>query len=299
MSLVSHQFRTPLQIIVSSANNNWEAVPFRLVAWGDRVTLPFVRLPSRRLNSLLSFRKLLPMNIPAMSLNTRWWTICLSLLVTTAVSRGAETKPPGAPLKPPGAPLKPAAPAAAAPAAVRIQVQGIQGRAQFSRKGGPFAPLAPGAELLEGDVIRTASGSALDLAFADLPAKSLVRITEVTTLILGKIASGPASLELVLQAGELLTQFPTLPTDTRFEVKTSVGLARVLGGRCRIQARGFVVVLDGKTLFAHVPTTGDPLVHTLAGPPATYFTPTAGLQPAPRDLSSEVASQIKARLKKE
>ena len=214
------------------------------------------------------------MNIPAMNTHARWLAACLSLLlVATPGLRGAERK---------------AATGAAQPAPAsgpaRIKVLGVQGRAQFSRNGTTFEPLGPGVELLEGDVIRTASSSALDLAFAGLPSAAVVRITEVTTVVLGKVAAGPGGIELVLQAGELLTRFPSLPAETRFEVKTSIGIARILGGRARLQARGFLVVLDGKTMFAHVPANGQPAVHIVTGPPATYFTPTAGIQPAPHDL---------------
>src|ERR1041384_374306 len=49
------------------------------------------------------------------------------------------------------------------------KVQAILGRAQFSRASGPFAPLGPGMVLHPGDVVQTATSSAVDLYLVDGP----------------------------------------------------------------------------------------------------------------------------------
>ncbi|HXI50429.1 MAG TPA: hypothetical protein VNH84_02970 [Candidatus Saccharimonadales bacterium] len=231
-----------------------------------------------------------------------------------------------------------AASSKAKPAAPPVQVLGVLGRAQFSRNGGEFAPLAPGAQLQAGDIVRTATGSALDLQFNPAPVN--VRLTAETVLVLerlpgvqapstgsgqapstgsgqastdsgqapstgsGQVSTdsgrGPGGLEvgLALRSGEILTQSKPLPASARFEIKTTIGIAQVLGGVTRIQARGYLVVTEGKMLFAHVVAGKEPAAHALSAPPPCYFTPSTGIQPAPRDLVQEVKSQWKAKLPK-
>ena len=215
-----------------------------------------------------------------------------------------------------------AASSKAKPAAPPVQVLGVLGRAQFSRNGGEFAPLAPGAQLQAGDIVRTATGSALDLQFNPAPVN--VRLTAETVLVLERLpgvqapstgsgqastGSGQASTDsgrvpgglevgLALRSGEILTQSKPLPASARFEIKTTIGIAQVLGGVTRIQARGYLVVTEGKMLFAHVVAGKEPAAHALSAPPPCYFTPSTGIQPAPRDLVQEVKSQWKAKLPK-
>jgi hypothetical protein len=214
-----------------------------------------------------------------------------------------------------------AASSKANPAAPPVQVLGVLGRAQFSRNGGEFAPLAPGAQLQAGDIVRTATGSALDLQFNGGPVN--VRLTAETVLVLEKIPGGPSTdsgqapstssgqgspdsgqlpdsfeVTLALRSGEILTQSKLLPASARFEIKTTIGIAQVLGGVTRIQARGYLVLTEGKMLFAHVVAGKEPTAHSLSAPPPCYFTPSTGIQPAPRDLVQEVKSQWKAKLPK-
>src|SRR5438876_12345852 len=49
------------------------------------------------------------------------------------------------------------------------KVQSILGRAQFSRGSGPFVPLGPGMVLHAGDLVQTATGSAVDLYLGEIP----------------------------------------------------------------------------------------------------------------------------------
>lgn len=179
-----------------------------------------------------------------------------------------------------------------------LRVQGLLGRAQVARGGAEFVPLAPGAILQAGDVVRTANGSALDISLGK--DRGFLRLTEATVISVEKAAAGkaeaPGGLEVSLRSGEVLAQCKPLPSQARLEVKTVVGIAEVLSGRVRIQARGYIVVTEGKVLFAHVPVGGEPAAHTLTAPPACYFTPSAGVQPAPKDLVREVKKQFQAKV---
>jgi hypothetical protein len=56
------------------------------------------------------------------------------------------------------------------------------------------------------------------------------------------------------------------------------------------------VVVQGKVLFAYVPTQGEAGAHTLTAPPPVYFDPDAGIQPARKDLQREVISQMRSKL---
>jgi hypothetical protein len=187
----------------------------------------------------------------------------------------------------------------ATPPAKTAKVAGLKGRAQLSRDSGTtFVPLLIGTEVRIGDVVRTAVASALDL---DLGVGPTVRLTESTLVALDKVTesgtnNGP-EIELSLRAGEVLGRLKEGMV-SRFEIKTPVGIAQILHGQFRVQSRGYVVVLQGKTLFAHVPPGGQPAAHTLNAPPACYFTPLAGVRPAPRELSREVSNQLKAKLEK-
>ena len=188
------------------------------------------------------------------------------------------------------------------------KVVGLLGRVQVSHDSGAFVPLLTGAELRSGDVVRTAIASAVDLDLGAGP--GIVRLTESSTVILDKLPGAQTSVtnapgtndalqvELSLGTGELLGQCKPGPSGMRFEIKTPLGLAQVLHGQFRIQSRGYLVLLDGKMLFAHVPPGGQPAAHTLNAPPACYFTPLVGVQPAPRELVREVKNQLKAKVGK-
>src|SRR6187401_1118280 len=64
----------------------------------------------------------------------------------------------------------------------KATVRGILGRAQFARGNGQFVALGPGMDLRPGDLIQTASHSAIELDFGDRI--GTVRLTESAALFL-------------------------------------------------------------------------------------------------------------------
>lgn len=180
------------------------------------------------------------------------------------------------------------------------KVQAILGQAQFSKAGGPFTPLGPGMVLRPGDLVQTATESALDLYLGEVP--GTVRLTEATTLVVDKLTvggtNGPAAfdVQLTLRGGELLGHAKPVPQDSRFEIKLSNGITHIFDGRFRIDAGGRVVVLQGKAIIAHVPASGEAAAHTLTAPPAVYFAPLEGVQPASKDLVREITKQARSKL---
>jgi hypothetical protein len=179
------------------------------------------------------------------------------------------------------------------------KVQAILGQAQFSKAGGPFTPLGPGMVLRAGDLVQTATGSAVDLYLGEVA--GTVRLTESATLVLDKLTMSDSSgsgldVQLNLRGGELLGLVKPVPQDSRFEIKVSNGIAHIIQGRFRMDANGRVVVLEGKAIFAHVPPSGEASAHTLTAPPGVYFAPLEGIQPATKDLTREIMKQMRSKL---
>ena len=181
----------------------------------------------------------------------------------------------------------------------QARVQAILGQAQFSKAGAAFMPLGPGMVLRPGDLVQTATGSAVDLHLGEVA--GTVRLTESTTLMVDKLmVSGPDGsgfdVQLALRGGELLGLAKPVPQDSRFEIKVSNGIAQIIQGRFRVDATGRVVVLEGKAIFAHVPPGGEASAHTLTAPPGVYFSPLEGVQPVTKVLAREITKQMHSKL---
>ena len=190
----------------------------------------------------------------------------------------------------------------AAPAEAKAPLVGLLGKAEYSRAGGPFIAVKKGTVFESGDVIKTESGAALDIYFG--PLAGTVRLTELTTLAIEKsVAAGGREgstfeLNLSLREGEILGRVERHGGGSRFQVKVPGGLGAIVEGQFRIDARNYLVQLDGKSVFVHVPASGDPVPHTLQAPPAVYFSPTEGVRPAPAALVREVTNQNRSKLPK-
>lgn len=182
----------------------------------------------------------------------------------------------------------------------RADLVGLVGTASYWTSTNAPLPLRRGASLAEGLTIRTGPDSALDLSLG--PAAGIVRLTANTTVVLEKLlepaaTTPPRHVRLDLREGTLLSLGNTLAVTDRYEVKLPSGVAGLAGREVRVDARGYIVALSGKVLFAHTPPDGQTVVHTLVAPPAVYFSPHEGVRPAPRELEREVRSQCAARLK--
>jgi hypothetical protein len=189
-----------------------------------------------------------------------------------------------------------AAPAASMPA--KAVSKGLLGNAQFSRAGGPFQAVSPGVLFEAGDVIQTAAGAALDLDFGS--ELGTVRLTELTTLVIEKWqGTGPGyELNLFLRDGEMLGRVTHPMIPSRFQIKVNTGVGAIVEGQFRLNAKGYLVLLDGKGAYVHAPFGGEPVAHSLTAPPQ-YFSPSSGgVRPAPPELVKEVNSQWRSKLPK-
>lgn len=187
---------------------------------------------------------------------------------------------------------------ASALGALQAPVRGALGQAQFSRGGGAFQPVGKGASFEAGDVIQTANASALDVDFGG--AVGVVRLTESTTVVIERWTdtAGVSELNLFVRDGEVLGKAARGAAGSRFQLKAGSGLGAVVEGQYRVSAKGYVVLLDGKAGWVHVPAGGEAQYHSLSAPPAVYFSPVEGVRPAPAELVREVANQSRSKLPK-
>lgn len=178
------------------------------------------------------------------------------------------------------------------------EVKGISGRAQFSTGGGPYQPLKGGMILRPGDVVQTASQSALDLYLG--PAAGTVRLTESATLSIDKmmVNDTTSDVELHLKGGEMLGKVGAAADTSRFVVKTAAGFGAVVKGEFRFDARGSLVLLEGKALFITTPDSGEPVASHMSAPPSVLYLPGTGVRPASSVVEKEIRKQAKVKLPK-
>ena len=181
------------------------------------------------------------------------------------------------------------------------KVAGVVGTAVYSTSGNASLPLNPGDRLAEGWILKTGPGSAVDLSLG--PRAGILRLTENTTVSLDQLVAGGAipdtqvQIKLNVTEGTVVGFNNQLTTAAKYEVKTATGIAAIGGSGFRVDSRGRVVLLAGTVLVAYVPAGGEPVIHTLKAPPASYFSPREGVRPAPKALEQEVRAQCKPKLR--
>ncbi len=180
----------------------------------------------------------------------------------------------------------------------RAQVTAVMGSATFSAPGGAPMRLREGTILQEGYVVQTAHGSALDLALGG--DSGTLRLTQNTTLSLDRLAVSDSDfqveIQLTLSEGTVVGFGNDLGLTSKYQIKISNGIVAVGARQFRINAKGFLVDLDGTLIFAHVGMDGNLTSHTLRAPPPVYFSPIEGIRPVPEKLLREVVNQAKPKL---
>lgn len=183
----------------------------------------------------------------------------------------------------------------------KLEVWDVRGPATYTVAAGVPKPITSGTDLPPGAVIKTGAGAAVDLSLGRKIGN--LRLTQNTVLSVEKYDVSDAGdgkkieLRLALSQGALLADVREFAPGSTAEVKMPTGLAHLQKGKVRLQPEGYLVVLEGSSLFVHVPTTGDPVLHKLNGPPPVYFAPGQGIQAAPSPLIREVEGQIKTPLR--
>jgi hypothetical protein len=178
------------------------------------------------------------------------------------------------------------------------EVSGVFGFATAQHGTNTEVQLRAGLPVDAGTVIRTAPGAAVDLYLGrDAGVIRLTQNTMVTFLQLNE-TNAHSETYLHLQHGTMLGNGAKVTAGSRYQIKTVAGIAAIGNAAFRLHAEGYLVVVEGKAQFAHVPGEGEPKVHVLSAPPAVYFSPSEGIKEAPKALVREVVTQSKARLGK-
>lgn len=175
------------------------------------------------------------------------------------------------------------------------EVSGVFGPA-FVNSGTGDTPLRVGTKLSAGTTIRTGARGAADIFLGGEP--SVIRLTQNTIVRIEQLhgTNNTSETYLHLQQGSILGNGSNVPENSRYQIKTAVGIAGIASGAFRLHAEGYLVLLNGKARFAHVPTNGEPKLYDLTAPPAVYFSAAEGVKPAPKELVREILDQSRARL---
>lgn len=173
------------------------------------------------------------------------------------------------------------------------EISGVFGVATAQVPGGPEEPLRPGMPVAQGTILRTASRAAVDLHLGN--DAGVLRLTQNTMVTLEKWQSNTETY-LHLQHGTILGNGANIRAGARYQIKTTTGVAAIANAAFRLHAEGYLVVVEGKAQFAHVPLGAEAQVHTLSAPPAVYFSPSEGVKEASKALVREIITQSKGRL---
>jgi hypothetical protein len=179
----------------------------------------------------------------------------------------------------------------------KAEVRAVKGVAVYSSGTGPSMPLKVGTILGPGSTVKTGAGSTVDLFLGKTA--GTIRMTENTTLSMDKLtltdtgADTAVEVQLGLSEGTILGNVNKLSAASRYEIKVPNGVAGIRGTRYQMSANNTLVVLDGTVVFVYVPPGGgNPTPYTVAGPPAAFFSPAAGVKPADADMWKPIRDNL-------
>lgn len=139
----------------------------------------------------------------------------------------------------------------------KATVRAVRGTASYSAdKGSTWKKLSVNTSIGENSVIRTATGSTVDLFLGDNG--PVVRVTEDTTMGFDKLTSENTGVEKVIETqldlknGRILGNVKKLAAASKYEVKTPLGVAGIRGTEYDISADGTVTVVTGRVLVVYV-----------------------------------------------
>lgn len=182
-----------------------------------------------------------------------------------------------------------------------VQVRGLVGSVTYATGEGAPMPARAGETIPVGALIKTAPGAAVDLAFSHNA--GVVRLLQDSALSLNQftIANAPSEagveVQLHLIHGTMVGFDKKLAGSSKYQIKVTDGIADISGSKYRINAQGYLVLLEGTALFVFIPPSGEPLPFELKAPPPVYFSPVEGVRHAPDQLVREVQFQTKGKLR--
>ena len=184
-----------------------------------------------------------------------------------------------------------------------ITVLKVSGSARYSVDNKTWQPLRNGDVLKQGAVVQTAEDSSVDLATSDSavasgaspvsaiypgkaanfiggdglvaslnvgPKPNVLHLFPSTVLSVDKLTKEGNGIDEVsetqldLRAGRILGDVKKLSANSRYEIKTSTGVAGIRGTTYTVSSTGIVYVLTGSLMFTYLdPSTGQTQVVTV------------------------------------
>src|ERR1044071_7463037 len=176
------------------------------------------------------------------------------------------------------------------PIAVEAQIaeiRGVNGDATYTVGTSAAVAVRKGISLPVGALVKTGRSSAVDIYLG--PTYGTVRLTQNTTLSIDKLEA--TKTFLTLWDGAFVGWDAKVPATASFQVKLAKGILGIVEGKYRVDARSYLVLVEGLMVHGYVMPDSQLKAFTLQGPPAVYFSPIEGVQTAPAPLRREVELQ--------
>lgn len=138
-----------------------------------------------------------------------------------------------------------------------VRVSAMAGSASLSKAGGAYGPLAIGAKLDKGDVIKTGAGSHVDLdmgknvGVVQIAPNSTFSIDEATATHTG--TDVVTETQLSLSAGKMYAKVNKLAKGSRYEITTPKGIAGIRGSALSLTSNGQLTMGEGEAGIAFGP----------------------------------------------
>jgi hypothetical protein len=175
----------------------------------------------------------------------------------------------------------------------KAEVQGVKGNATYTYGTGSPMQLKRGLALPAGSSVHVERDSAVDLFLGH--EAGTIRVTQNTVLALDKL--DPKLTFLTLNQGSIVGWDAHVPMGSEYQVKLPNGIVGIVDGKYRLDARSYLVLVNGAMVYGYVPAGGQPTPIVMRAPPPTYFSPMEGIKHAPAVLEREVDLQTKGKLR--
>jgi hypothetical protein len=134
-------------------------------------------------------------------------------------------------------------------------VSALAGKVVYSSGGGPFGPVAIGTKLEEGDEIKTAAGSHVDIDMGGNVGLVQVAPNSTFKITTNRTTDTPADkiteTEVNLKSGAMYFKVNKLAKGSRYEITTPKGIAGIRGTSGYLTADGQLTIGDGMAGIAY------------------------------------------------
>src|ERR1043165_2944873 len=128
------------------------------------------------------------------------------------------------------------------------EVRGVNGEATYTVGNSAAVSVRKGVSLPVGALVKTGRGAAVDIYLG--PTYGTVRLTQNTILSIDKLEARQTFL--TLWDGAFVGWDAKVPANASFQVKLSKGILGFVSGKYRVDARSYLVLLEGLMVHAYV-----------------------------------------------